>query len=228
MKANRNVALVGERVILVPYREEHVERYHAWMADAELRELTASEPLTLEEEYEMQRKWQEDQDKLTFIVLARQNASSPVPAPGPAPGPTGTLAWTECAAAQMIGDVNLFFNGSPGVVEEGEEADGEVEAEVMIAEKAYRRRGYASEALQLLLSYATSATHPPILPVAPDRLVVRIGERNTASVALFTVLGFVVTRCVEVFAELEMRLADPTAAAAARERWKRGTVVEIV
>ena len=31
------------------------KKYHEWMSDVELRELTASEPLTLQEEYDMQR-----------------------------------------------------------------------------------------------------------------------------------------------------------------------------
>lgn len=31
-----------------------IQKYNQWMQSPELRELTASEPLTLEEEYEMQ------------------------------------------------------------------------------------------------------------------------------------------------------------------------------
>ena len=30
------------------------KKYHEWMSDVELRELTVSEPLTLQEEYDMQ------------------------------------------------------------------------------------------------------------------------------------------------------------------------------
>ena len=48
----------------MPYREEHVEAYHAWMEDEALREATASERLSLVEEHEMQRSWHDDHTKV--------------------------------------------------------------------------------------------------------------------------------------------------------------------
>lgn len=45
--------------------------------------MTASEPLTLDEEYEMQKSWQEDPDKLTFILIHPDFIS---------PDPRGTIS----------------------------------------------------------------------------------------------------------------------------------------
>ena len=42
------------------------------MQSEEIRELTASLPLTLDEEYQMQQTWLNDKDKCTFIVLDRE------------------------------------------------------------------------------------------------------------------------------------------------------------
>lgn len=47
-------------------------RYHTWMEDEEIRELTASLPLNVDEEYQMQQTWLNDKDKCTFIILSRE------------------------------------------------------------------------------------------------------------------------------------------------------------
>jgi hypothetical protein len=71
MRLNANVTLTGESVVLVPYCKEHVELYHEWMQSPELQEATASEPLSIDQEFAMQQSWATDEDKLTFIVLDR-------------------------------------------------------------------------------------------------------------------------------------------------------------
>ena len=72
MRLNENVVVVGSKVVLVPYKKHHVVKYNSWMQKKELQELTASEPLTLEQEYEMQTSWHLDDKKLTFIILDKR------------------------------------------------------------------------------------------------------------------------------------------------------------
>lgn len=100
MKVNRNTVLVGSKVVLVPYRKQHVPRYHAWMKDPLIQEQTASEPLSLEQEYEMQQSWAVDEDKLTFIVLARAETLDD----------EGQGVEAMVSKGTMVGDVNIFFN----------------------------------------------------------------------------------------------------------------------
>ncbi|XP_070336119.1 alpha/beta-tubulin-N-acetyltransferase 9 isoform X4 [Odocoileus virginianus] len=111
MRLNQNILLLGKKVALVPYTSEHVPRYHEWMKSEELQRLTASEPLTLEQEYEMQRSWRDDADKCTFIVLDAEKWQAQL-------GPSEE----SC----MAGDVNLFLT------DPGDPSLGEIE--VMIAE----------------------------------------------------------------------------------------------
>ncbi|XP_013794446.1 N-acetyltransferase 9-like isoform X2 [Limulus polyphemus] len=97
------------------------------MKDQELQELTASEPLTLEQEYEMQQSWLEDDDKCTFIVLDKEDMKQ------------------KSELDSMIGDVNLFLN-NPENLKQGE-------VEVMIAEECKRGQGKGKEALLFMLRY---------------------------------------------------------------------------
>lgn len=45
-------------------------RYHSWMQNTELLRLTASQPLTLDEEYQMQQSWMMDDDSKVFIYIS--------------------------------------------------------------------------------------------------------------------------------------------------------------
>ncbi|XP_018577960.1 N-acetyltransferase 9-like protein [Anoplophora glabripennis] len=128
MYFNKDTIICGKNVVLVPYKEEHVLKYHEWMKSEELQILTASEPLTLEEEYTMQKSWLMDENKCTFIILDKSKYE---------------LTGNEIEA--MIGDTNLFFAN----------ADDRLcaEAEIMIAEKWARGKKCGWEAILLMFMY---------------------------------------------------------------------------
>ncbi|EDX15139.1 N-acetyltransferase 9-like protein [Drosophila simulans] len=176
MHLNENTKIVGRRVILVPYEARHVPKYHEWMSNEILRELTASEELTLEEEHEMQRSWREDSDKLTFIVLDAEAYSR-----------------DQDEIAAMVGDTNLFLHQDP------DSQQPTAEAEIMIAEPDARGKGFGREAMLLMLKYAQSQ---PQLKL--DKFEVKIDMDNAASLHLFKSFMFVETRRVEIFHEVTL------------------------
>lgn len=118
----------GQRVVLMPYRKEHVAKYHTWMQDPGLLFLTGSEPLTLDQEYEMQQKWFRDEDKCTFIVLDREVYDE-----------------TGDEVQAMIGDTNIYFT-DPNDLTTGE-------IELMIAESGHRGRGLGKEVINLMIDF---------------------------------------------------------------------------
>ncbi|GIX93150.1 n-acetyltransferase 9-like protein [Caerostris darwini] len=132
MKTNSSIKIVGEKIVLIPYKKLHVEKYHSWMQSPELLELTASEPLTLEQEYQMQQSWYEDDDKCTFIVLDKQ-----------------MLKESKNEVDSMIGDVNLYLNDPDN--------NNCAEIEVMIADPLHRSKGKGKEALLFMLRYGSEA-----------------------------------------------------------------------
>lgn len=183
MRLNEHTKLLGQRVILVPYEARHVPKYHEWMSNAALRDLTASEELTLNEEYEMQRSWREDDDKLTFIVLCAE-----------------TYARTNDEIEAMIGDTNLFLRTD--VDEEEEQAEGAsqqvvAEAEIMIASPEARGKGFGREAMLLMLKYAQK--HLPV-----TKFEAKIDMENAVSLRLFESFQFHEVRRVEVFNEVTL------------------------
>ena len=182
--------VVGDRVVLIPYRRMHVEKYHNWMLSSLLLEQTASEPLTLEEEYEMQQKWyithcftcllnsqslacihrSQDSDKCTFIILRKGEGDD---------------------IERMVGDVNFFLNDH--------EDRTNAEIEIMIANEPDRRKGYAREALLLMMNYG-------IVQLNTSRYYAKINETNVASIKLFLSLGYNEVNYVHAFNEYEYEL----------------------
>lgn len=176
MRLNQNILLLGKKVVLVPYTAEHVPRYHEWMKSEELQRLTASEPLTLEQEYEMQCSWREDRDKCTFIVLDAEKWQAQ-------PGSTEE----SC----MAGDVNLFLTdlGDPSL--------GEIE--VMIAEPSCRGRGFGTEAVLMMMSYG-------VTKLGLTKFEAKIGQGNEPSIRMFQKLHFEQVAVSSVFQEVTLRL----------------------
>ncbi|XP_045464150.1 N-acetyltransferase 9-like protein isoform X2 [Harmonia axyridis] len=134
MKLNENTKIIGTGVILVPYKKEHVLKYHTWMLSEDLRNLTASEPLSLEEEYIMQQTWHLDENKCTFIILDKEIYSQ-----------------TKDEIGAMIGDTNFFFSN--------ENEAFSAEAEIMIAEVASQGKKRGWEAMLHMILYGIVFIH---------------------------------------------------------------------
>jgi hypothetical protein len=112
------------------------------MEDEEIRELTASLPLSIDEEYEMQETWLNDKDKCTFIILSKEIFDRTHDEIGK------TFVFFDLLLIyleSMIGDVNLFLNDQDDI------HCGEIE--IMIAEITARQKGYGIETLYTFLRY---------------------------------------------------------------------------
>ncbi|KAI4051414.1 putative N-acetyltransferase 9 (putative) [Homo sapiens] len=177
MRLNQNTLLLGKKVVLVPYTSEHVPRYHEWMKSEELQRLTASEPLTLEQEYAMQCSWQEDADKCTFIVLDAEKWQAQ-------PGATEE----SC----MVGDVNLFLTDLEDLTL------GEIE--VMIA--AWDRRVGAGASLLAPVSSPLRG----VTTLGLTKFEAKIGQGNEPSIRMFQKLHFEQVATSSVFQEVTLRL----------------------
>ncbi|KAI4864668.1 GNAT domain-containing protein [Hypoxylon rubiginosum] len=225
MRLNENIALSAPQVLLVPYDPHHVPRYHEWMEDPAIREATASDRLTLAEEYENQTSWREAPDKLTFIIceplmphdgtsedLGTDYAETVVAGEADSPG-------------RMIGDVNLFltpWDGDDGEEQGQGKAYVNAEIDIMIADPRHRGRGLGRATLTafllfirshldgILAEYAGASSEDAngngsSTPELKD-VVAKINAGNQSSIKLFKSMGFSQRGGVNYFGEIEMVL----------------------
>lgn len=228
MRINSETCLLGERCCLIPYREEHVLNYHRWMQDPQLLESTGSEPLSLDEEYEMQRTWRLDEAKCTFIILDKKKCVGIPPEKGLSSLDsnnnalltfglddreeyrdintldTTSLDFVSRNLDAMVGDVNLFLSSRDEDHDcfppncDAGRSCKMAELDIMIAEKTERRKGLGAEASRLMMLYGISM-------LSIDRYFVKIGEQNFASLLMFEkVLHFRRCNYSECFREVEL------------------------
>jgi len=152
------------------------------MQDDKLLESTCSEKLSLEEEYEMQESWRDDEKKCTFIILDGDRYRECM-----GKG-MDEEQWNGALEQSMIGDVNVFFN-------DPDDDPSAVEIEVMVAEMSSRKRGIGQEALILMMRYC-------INKLSVKRFRAQILENNVASIALFRKLNYKETKKIPVFHEV--------------------------
>ena len=170
---------------------EHVPIYNQWMKDPYLLEMTASEPLSLEEEYQMQQNWLNDANKCIFIILAKDKCRLGLDVD--IDMDEERTDFIENNLHAMIGDVNLFTSPM-----EDDENQIEAELDIMIAPKDARRKGYASEAVRLILSFGVDE-------LGIHRYFVKIHENNVESLNFFRErLGFIECNYVACFGEYEL------------------------
>merc|ERR1719376_1990067 len=193
--------IVGTKVILVPYCKHHVAKYHEWMKSEELQHLTGSEPLTLEQEYEMQATWRDSDDKCTFIVLDKNAFEEEE---------------TNDEVKAMVGDTNLFLS-----LDEDNDQKVVAEAEIMIAEKEARGRRLGWEAMNLMLKYGVDS-------LKVTRFEAKIKDDNLASIKMFEKLGFEKVSERNVFGEVGFAASNRDFHLKVESQTKNSSVVKYI
>ncbi|KAF3906260.1 hypothetical protein ABW20_dc0102543 [Dactylellina cionopaga] len=183
-----------------------------------LRDATASERLSLPEEYAMQKSWREDADKLTFILCLPSAGIKLLGGSEKRRKEHHLAEGVEDAPEFLIGDVNLFLYEDEDEDEEiGAQDQAKIvgEIELMIARTEYQGQGLGKIAVLVFMFYVLRH-QGEILRQDSKRqskgdnlgyLRVKIGKENSRSLGLFQKLGFEKwTKEPNYFGEWELRL----------------------
>ena len=229
---------------------EHLPNYHEWMQDTALLDATGSEPLTMEQEIEMQREWRDDDKKCTFIILARDllqsNESSDGDLDISIPGlpsdercnndyqETPYPNLVEQTLHLMIGDINLFLS------EEEEDSDGydfPITSRCQDGMQSNKRQELSQAELDVMIAKQSHRhkglgtelvlimMHYGASMLGIRRFFVKIKNTNTSSLKLFREkLEFVECAYAECFGEYELECKHETAddmVMWVKDKWER-------
>nr|CAD2158493.1 unnamed protein product [Meloidogyne enterolobii] len=128
------------------------------------------------------KKWQEDSDKLTFIILDKQTFES---------------NGGDDEIGSMAGDVNAFI-----CQQNEEEEPTTFEISVMVAEQKYRNKGIAKEACLLIINYIFKRIN------SASNFIAKISLNNKSSICLFKKLGFKEESFSDVFQLFTFKLKN--------------------
>ncbi|KAK6529731.1 hypothetical protein TWF281_008893 [Arthrobotrys megalospora] len=224
MRLNESVAIITNKLAFVPYEASHVPTYSEWMSSESLREATASERLSLPEEYAMQESWREDADKLTFILSL---PSTGIKSLGVSDDTTRkryiVVEGVDDEPSNLVGDVNLFLyedDEEEGIEGEEQRISMIGEIELMIARDECQGQGLGKVAVLVFILYVLHHQREILMQdmIRYEKggkilkyLRVKIGKENVRSLGLFHKLGFVkTTEEPNYFGEWELRLElDP-------------------
>jgi hypothetical protein len=183
------------------------------MKDPDLLDATGSEPLSLEEEVDMQQSWRDDETKCTFIVHAKELCH--FSGKGDMED-AATNSFLEFRVKEhldaMIGDVNLFLSEMDDDENDENKADKpedpsqslllQAEIDIMIAEKEHRGKGLGRSATCAMMLYGASK-------LGICRFFCKINEDNEASISLFKSIGFRQCGYAACFKQVELELKRP-------------------
>ena len=220
---------------LPPSGPKHLPNYHEWMQDPFLLEMTGSEPLTMEEEIQMQKEWRDDENKCTFIILARDLLSHdevdgngerieipPIPSEHVEKDSKEESypKLVEQTLQAMIGDINLFLSEEDDYNSDDEEnfnqqqmllTKTQTPAELTQAELDImiavesHRHKNLGTELALMMMYYGASA------LKLRRFYVKIKDTNQSSIKLFKEkLGFVECAYAECFGEYEFEMKCET------------------
>ncbi len=219
------------QIYLPPSGPEHLPNYHEWMQDPFLLEMTGSEPLTMEEEIRMQKEWRDDENKCTFIILARDLLSHdevdgngerieipPIPSEHIEEDSNEEYypKLIEQTLHGMIGDINLFLSEEDDYNSDDEAnfhqqhlllSKPQTPAELTQAEldimiaAESHRHKNLGTELALMMMYYGASA------LKLRRFYVKIKDTNHSSIKLFKEkLGFVECAYAECFGEYEFEM----------------------